>query len=408
MPNFVDLYTSAIRNKDISKLQLVPAMLLDEFEQEARTWLIDYVTKYGAVPGAKIVEREPVAQPCFLRGSIYTSEPMTAVYSGATQWLVQRYIKRNLSELDELADENGYPISRLLEMAKTAASVSSVEHDTFLKMDRDALYSQSVLQDGVPWDFTYLDEITGGILPGEVALIGARTGVGKSLIVCRQAVRWAQHGKRVMVVSAEMPPEQLTYRMDAMLGSFNPRLFRDRGAKAQLSEKRKDVEMELGIIKDGGGDILFPRDRQLTIESLVSACHDQSPDVLIVDGVYLLQPAGKGTSASWERTKAASNAIKQLAMDLMMPTMTTSQFKRAGKTDGFDLEDIAYSDALAQDSDLVMAASREPSSHRVQMDIIKNRNGEVGGTFQFDMKWDTSTLTEIPWTRTTVTLGKSA
>lgn len=407
MPNFVDLYTSSVRHKDVSKLALIPDSFLDDFEREARSWLVEYSDKFGAVPSAKIVEKEPVAQPCFFRSSIYTAEPIQAVYAGAMEWLVERFIRRQLAEIEETANGH-YPVHQLLAVAKTAASISSMEHATFLKMDRDSLYSQKVLESGVPWGFSYLDEITGGILPGEVALIGARTGVGKSLVVCRQAVKWAQAGKRVMVVSAEMPPEQLTYRMDAMLGGFNPHLFRDKSAREKLAEKRETVEFELGVIHDIGGDVLFPRDRQLTVESLVASCHDQSPDVLVVDGVYLLQPAGKSLSASWERTKAASNAIKQLAMDLNIPVMTTSQFKRTGKADGFDLEDIAYSDALSQDSDLVLALTREPSSNRVQCDVIKNRSGEVGGTFQFDMRWENSTVVEVPWTRATISLGVAA
>lgn len=194
MPTYVDLFTSSIRHDDVSKLKLIPDVLLDEFEQEARTWLVGYVDKYGKVPSPKIVEREPVAQPCFLRASIYTEEPVKAVYAGAVEWLVQRYVKRGLANLEEATDNNSYPVAQLMEMARQAVSFSSIEHETFLKMDRDRLYSQESLEDGVSWDFSYLDEITGGILPGEVALIGARTGVGKSLVVCRQAVKWARLG----------------------------------------------------------------------------------------------------------------------------------------------------------------------------------------------------------------------
>lgn len=407
--NFVDLYTSAVKNKDVSKLKLVPEILLDDYEQEARTWLLTYVDKYGTTPSARVVEETAAAQPCFMRTSIYATEPVKATYEQATRWLVLRHVKRELANLEENADgEGGYPVGQLLELAKRANAVSTTEHDTLLRMDRDAIYSQQILEGAIDWGLSYLDEVTGGILPGEVALLGARTGVGKSLLVCRQAVRWARQGKRVMVISAEMPAVQLTYRMDAMLGGFNPRLFRMKGSAAALSGHRKDVQLELDLIKDAGGDILFPRTKRLTVGSLVSACHDQSPDALIVDGVYLLQPDDGGASSSWERTKAASNAIKQLVIDLNIPSLTTSQFKREGKESGFDLESIAYSDALGQDSDLVIAAAKEPGGNKINLEVIKSRNGETGGSTQIENDWNKMTVTEVPWTRTTLVLGKSS
>lgn len=405
MAGFVDLVSASVRQKNTERLALIPDILLDDFEIKAKDWIVGYAQKFGVPPSAKVVEADATAKLCFSRKSIFLDEPLKSVHQGAIDWLVERYVKRNLAALAEGAD-GVYPVHQLLALAKTASSVSTIEHDTFLKMDRDAIYSQEVLEGGVDWGFSYLDEATGGILPGEVALLGARTGVGKSLIVCRQAVRWAKKGKRVMVVSAEMPAVQLTYRMDAMLGGFNPRLFRDRSASAKLKGLRADVELELSVIKDVGGDILFPRERQLTMENLVASCHDQAPDVLIVDGVYLVQLADRNISSSWEKTKTCSNMIKQLTLDLNIPTLTTSQFKRTGKDEGFDLEDIAYSDALGQDSDIVIAASREnPTSRKINLEIIKSRNGETGGGVLIENNWDKMTVVEVPWAGTPIHLG---
>lgn len=406
MASFVDLLSASIRQKSTERLKLIPDILLDDFEKKAKDWVVEYDQKYGSTPSAKVVEADPTARLCFSRKSIFLDEPLKSVHQGAIDWLVERYVKRNLASIAEEGTDGPYPVHQLLALAKMATSVSTVEHDTFLRMDRDALYSQTVLAGGVDWGFSYLDEATGGILPGEVALLVARTGVGKSLMVCRQAVRWAKKGKRVMVVSAEMPAVQLTYRMDAMLGSFNPRFFRDPSMKSKLNSLRADVELELSVIKDVGGDILFPRDRQLTVENLVTACNDQSPDVLIVDGVYLLQLADRNISSSWEKTKTCSNMIKQLTLDLNIPTLTTSQFKRANKEDGFDLEDIAYSDALGQDSDTVVAMFKEnPSSRNIQLEIIKCRSGETGGSVQITNNWDNMTITEVPWAGTPIHLG---
>lgn len=407
MTNIHDLFTASVQQQNVESLKKVQRVLLDDFEIEAIDWLIDYNDKYGCTPSMEVAERVPVAQPLLMKESIYKMEPLQATYESSLKWLTDRYVKRELATLDEHDNGGqGYPINRLLEIAKLANSISDIEPETFLNIDRDKLYSQDILEDGVFLGLPYIDQVTGGILPGEVALLGARTGIGKSLLVCFEAVSWARQGKRVMVVSAEMPAHQLTARMDAMLGGFNPRMFRDRTMRSKLQDHRRNVEMELEMIRDGGGDILFPQDSQLSIESIVTACRDQKPDVVIIDGLYLVKSQNNNkNAASWEQTKGVSNAVKQLAMELNIPIMTTSQFKRANKTEGFDLEDLAYSDSLAQDSDLVLAAAREQGSRIMTVQIIKCRSGETGGQIFVETDWDNMTVKEYQPTQPKLVLG---
>ncbi len=280
-----------------------------------------------------------------------------------------------------------------------------------LTTDLDAMFDTSGLVNGLTFGLQGIDDAVSFLLPGEVMVWAARLGTGKSVVVCYEAVRWADLGKKVLVVSCEMTPDQLLHRVYAMLGGFNPKLFRQPHLVNVLRSHMQTVKDRLADIRAEGGDIVFPRDRRLTLEALETAIVEEQPDVVMVDGVYLLKASeANRDAASWERTMLASNGTKQLALEYNIPFMNTSQFKRGDKTAGFDPQDLAYSDAIGQDADMVVALSRDDEQvtcHRLVAEVIKNRSGAQFGRSQFDVDWEAMTVTDVPWTRTTLKLGST-
>jgi replicative DNA helicase len=67
-----------------------------------------------------------------------------------------------------------------------------------------------------------------------------------------------------------------------------------------------------------------------------------------------------------------------MALECHIPVIATTQIKRGAKAEVYDPEDIAYSDAIGQDADFILAIKNVPSStskHRSEMQLIKNRQG---------------------------------
>jgi RecA/RadA recombinase len=60
---------------------------------------------------------------------------------------------------------------------------------------------------------SYLDEATGGILPNDIVLIGAKTGVGKTQIAVTIAAHNSMQGKRVAFFALEAEPNEMERRL---------------------------------------------------------------------------------------------------------------------------------------------------------------------------------------------------
>lgn len=405
--NFYDLFTASIVQRDLTYILKMPQILLDGFEIEAKESVEKFYSNYGKSPSPKYASMDESMKPCMVKSSPYINEPLEFVYDLVLEKLKGKRLEQYFAEaIEEYRDTGVFPFANHQKQANNLMSMKSKSSVTYLDMDREGMYSLEDLKDRIDLGFENIDEALGGLLPGEVCLLAARTGVGKSVISCYTAIRWAKQGKKVFIVSLEMKPKQLTHRMDAMLGGFNPRVFRNPlTSKSTMSKHLASVNSEMELIKYAGGEIIFPGDKVMTPGELRASAEQICPDVIIVDGVYLLTSDGK-YAQSWEATKSASNSIKQTSMELSVPVFATSQFKRTGRDDNqYSLEDLAYSDALGQDADAVLSMTREDDGSLL-IQIVKNRNGESFGGSNLSLDWSTMTLKEIPFTRTVVKLGK--
>lgn len=402
--NFFDLFTASVVQADFEFLSAVNDILLDAFELEAKERALKYLKRYGKTPSPKYAAKDDMMSTCMMKSSPFTREPLESVYDDTMEKLKGRYIERKHAEMvDEFRDTGVFPMAKQAEVVRLMSQVGVKKTVSYFELDRDDMYALKDLEECVDFGFEYVDLALGGIMNGEVCLLAARTGVGKSVIACYSAIRWARQGKRVLVVSLEMLPKQLAHRMDGMLGHFNPKVFRTRGTSpAAMALHRQSVQAEMDEIRADGGDIIFPDTTTISPQDLISQVRKVKPNVLVVDGVYLITPEGK-FSASWEATKAASNALKQMSMEMQIPIFATSQFKRAGKEEGFSLEDLAYSDALGQDADSVLSMSREDGS--LMLEVIKNRNGEMHGGSKLKLDWSSMSLLEEPFVKSTIKLG---
>jgi len=127
-----------------------------------------------------------------------------------------------------------------------------------------------------------------------------------------------------------------------------------------------------------------------TVKDVILLARQLRPDVVYVDGAYLLRhPSPK--ASNWERVKDNAEALKQqLAGELGIPVVASYQFNREAAKKSMDatgLEHIGGSDAIGQIATIVLGLF-EPDSvetlNQKHVDIMKGRNGEMGG---FDVNW---------------------
>jgi replicative DNA helicase len=238
---------------------------------------------------------------------------------------------------------------------------------------------------GVPTGFHDLDKLLGGLFGGNLYLVAARPGQGKTAFLLSIAKYAAEHGRTVGIFSIEMMRHQNAQRIISMISGIPL----DRIIKGQLEEREwsiftnaVDTATALPIIINDLAAISITQIRQEARKMLANG----NLDLIIVDYIQIAQPSEKKERRDLD-IGDISGGLKALAKELNIPILAASQLSR-------DLEkrqdkrpmlaDLRESGNLEQDSDVVMFIYRpdqyEKTDKQNTAEIItaKHRNGATG------------------------------
>ena len=241
---------------------------------------------------------------------------------------------------------------------------------------------------GVPTGFIDLDNMTTGLHPGELIIVGARPAMGKTSFAMNIAEYAAVNkNKTVAVFTLEMPREQIALRMlcsDARVDMQRVRkgtLQDDDWIK--LAQSLGPLSAAPMYIDDSAGlspTQLRSRCRRLMMEQ-------GGLDLVVVDYLGLMRADGKVESRQLEVSEI-SRRLKQIALELKIPIIACAQLSRANKerTDKrLLLSDLRDSGSIEQDADVVMFLHREEYYNKDTEDknigeviISKQRSGPLG------------------------------
>ncbi len=229
-----------------------------------------------------------------------------------------------------------------------------------------------------------LDARTGGWMPGNLIILGARPSLGKSAMGWQMCIDAARRGMSVLFVSVEMTTDELTARdIAAETGiSANDVLAqrleeRDRAAIRRLAESEDlpvhvwapstcsvaQIEAQARCLKAAGG------------------C-----DFVCLDYISLVSIPGKSLP-EWERVTRISRDLKQAAKRLKVPVLALCQVARdtekgsnlTGQMKPPVLADLRYSGGLEQDADAVLFIHRESrQTSNADLILAKGRNLQLG------------------------------
>jgi len=236
------------------------------------------------------------------------------------------------------------------------------------------------------------EQIGGGVSAGELAVVMAPTGGGKSMMLVRNAVSALRAGKKVLYYSLELSEEAIGQRFDACLNNIP--LKDVWNFKETIKETIKDLS---GV----GANVIIKRypDGAATINNFYShldwlRCNENFiPDVIIVDyadNMKALQTYGELR----HDLISIYRDLRALAVEYGVPVLTASQTGRGGNNkQELSLDMIAEAWGKANIADIIIGIGRSPEQLRINeasLKILKNRNGATGGTF--DMIFNTSVL----------------
>ncbi len=242
---------------------------------------------------------------------------------------------------------------------------------------------------GLSTGFKRLDELTGGLHPGELIILAGRPAMGKTAL----ALNIAQHAavklkKTVAVFSLEMSKESLLTRLlcaGARVDSHRFRLgYLDAEERRRLQAAAAElVEAPLYLDDTSGSNLIdmHAKLRRLKAEREVS--------LVVVDYLQLMSGRGRFDSRVQE-ISSLSRGLKLLAKELNVPMLVLSQLSRAPETRPGDhrpqLSDLRESGSIEQDADVVAFIFREEvykpdrDDLRGQAELLlsKQRNGPTG------------------------------
>lgn len=244
--------------------------------------------------------------------------------------------------------------------------------------------------------------LNGGLQPGRVYVLAARPSVGKTALALQIGLHQAKElGLGVLVLSQEMPAEEVTDRAFANLGGVDYGEIQ-RGQLSDMSWGRLSGAVETF----GRLPVWIDDQAALTLNDIRSKAFALRRDgikLLIVD--YLQLCAGQSKSKNANRNtdlEEITRGLKALAKQMGIAILLLSQLSREVEKRGTPeptLADLRDSGAIEQDADAVLGLwfARQWSDRKVMaLTVLKNRQGERGMRIPLDFygqfqQWTDST-----------------
>jgi replicative DNA helicase len=292
-------------------------------------------------------------------------------------------VKGEPTELVEQAEQAMYKIAH----DEHASEIRSLESILHVEVDKlHQLSREGVALIGTPSGFRDLDELTGGFQPGNLIVLAARPGMGKSALVVNFAENAAvEHAKSVALFSLEMSESELAQRLIASRAKVNGDLLRKGKVKEETWPKILRASDELSPARffiDDSSDIGI-----LELRAKARRLHSRhNLDLIIVDYLQLMRPDDTSISRV-EQIGQISRGLKILARELDVPVIAVSQLSRAVESRPDKrplLSDLRESGSIEQDADVVLFIYRDEyynaeseSVGEAEIKIAKHRNGPI-------------------------------
>jgi hypothetical protein len=239
--------------------------------------------------------------------------------------------------------------------------------------DRYSFKKRSPISTG--WDI--LDGYTkGGLGSGDLGVVIAPTGAGKSMLLVAMAAAALKAGKNVVYYTLELSDEMTGLRFDSCL--TGERLDDLEGLKEQVFEDIADVPGKL-IIKE------YPTKSATTdtIKSHLTKLKQRNfePDMMIVDYGDLLRPR-RFSKEKREDLESIYEELRGIAKEFGIPCWTASQTNRSGlNAEVITMESISEAFSKCFVADFIFSCSRtiqDKTTNTGRFFIAKNRYGPDG------------------------------
>jgi len=240
----------------------------------------------------------------------------------------------------------------------------------------------------------HLDSITRGLQPGDLILVGARPGMGKTAIAMQIALTVAANGP-VAVMSLEMARVPLALRGVISLAQVNGwQLMSGRASDVDLQRMGDGIARfaSTGLFVDES-PVVSPIQARSKLRRLQARTGPLA--LVVIDYLQLMAPLPDDRRENRANQVAGiSRALKIMAREFSVPFLVLSQLSRAfekSRDKRPSMSDLRESGALEQDADVVLLLHRPEVYEKkpenaglAELIVGKQRNGPTGS---IDLTW---------------------
>jgi len=237
--------------------------------------------------------------------------------------------------------------------------------------------------------YSSLNQFTNGFHRGELIILAARPGMGKTALMLNMVIRQIKNGEKVMIFSLEMSKKSLVERMVAMLSGVSLQKIR----RGNLLDKELDIIVAAFDYLNENKDKLIIVDKSnMTINDIKIEIRKrkENVDIVYVDYLQLINSASEYNNKNVE-VGEVSRIAKVMARELDVAVVMLAQLSREveRRTNKKPvLSDLRDSGEIEQNADIVLFLFREAYYSEIgqKMDaveepeliIAKHRNGPTG------------------------------
>jgi|MDSZ01.3.fsa_nt_gb replicative DNA helicase len=325
----------------------------------------------------------------------------TANVSSHAKTIYDLYIRRKLFDSilkfeKRLRNESTYKdistdISYLSKISEKFTGVVSVDDKNIASLTDDVeqqIYKKTNL---VQTGLAKIDKAIVGMTKGEISIIAGRPGNGKSTLALNIVKNMVLDGKKVMLISREMPSVEIVKKLIAMHTNVKNKEMR---GNAHLH--KEEIQKGLDFIRKHYKS-LYLFDNLRTLDDALNEAKKIQPDIIIDDHIGFIEFPHYDKQDVRHRIAEITRRYKWLAKDIDCAVLLVSQLNRniEHRVDKIPrLSDLAESGNLEQDAEIVVFCyypyvyeydNSEHGEYGTQIIVAKNR---YGTTCKFDMGYD--------------------
>jgi replicative DNA helicase len=234
---------------------------------------------------------------------------------------------------------------------------------------------------GVLTNWALFDHITGGYQKSDLITWVGRMGLGKTYVLLKQAIEAHAAGHSVLFITTEMGTEQIGRRYAALVTGCDPNRLKTGMVSTYMQRRLQGLYREM---MGAERFKIYAVGMAAKIDSIANMVYEFGPDIVFIDGVYLLRPTELNRNASRvDKVTGVFDELRALNLDANIPFVVSTQFNRQAGKGGKEgtLETIGYSDAIGTHSSHVIAMRPGPTENprdSREFEFLKGREGEHG------------------------------